>query len=91
VTVWPDPDTYRRVCAILFDEWDPIGVNGGGPRDEYDGYAAGLIRAVLDGADEHRLTERLGRLAREAMGLSHIDTARDRRVARRLIEAVRGM
>ena len=81
---------YRRVCELLFAEWDPIGVNGlGGPQDEYDSYAAGLMRLIEGGADEYRVAHRLGELARVSMGISHVDQERDRRVARQLIDLVR--
>ena len=79
---------YQRVCAVLFDMWDPIGVNGFAPRDEYDFYAAFIIRMIRNDAGEFKLVEHLGCLARDSMGLSHIDEARDRIVAKRLIELV---
>ena len=81
----------EAVCAFLFDEWDPIGVNAFAPRDEYDSYAAGLIRMVRDGADEYKVAHRLTELARISMGLSVGDEERDRAVARRLIALVRGI
>jgi hypothetical protein len=85
------PELYQQVCDLLFDVWDPIGVNGiGGPRDEYDSYAAGLIRLVRAGADESEVTEHLSRLSRITMGLSHVDEDRDRNVARSLHDLVNG-
>lgn len=86
-----DCRVYERVCALLFDEWDPIGVAGlGGPRDEYDAYAGDLMRLVLAGANEDEVSHRLADLARVNMGLSHVDEVRDRAVARRLIALVKG-
>jgi hypothetical protein len=86
-----DANLYQKVCDLLFDEWDPIGVNAlGGPRDEYDSYAAGLVRTILGGADLYRVTQYLGRAARVSMGLSHVDARRDQQVARRLIALIRG-
>lgn len=83
-------EIYQRVCGILFDEWDPIGVKSFAPRDEYDAYAAGFIRLIREGADEYTVTHRLAELARVSMGLTHVDEQRDRRVARHLIAVVRG-
>jgi hypothetical protein len=81
---------YEEVCAFLFDEWDPIGVKVlGFPRDEYDSYAAGLIRLVLAGADEGQVAARLAELARDQMGLAHVENERDKDIARRLIALVR--
>jgi hypothetical protein len=62
----------------------------GGPRDEYDSYAVHLIRLVLADQNEDELSRRLAELARVSMGLSHVDEARDRAVARRLIALVMG-
>jgi hypothetical protein len=83
-------ELYKQVCDLLFDEWDPIGVNEFAPRDEYDSYAAGLIRLVHGGGDEGEVVAMLGYIARESIGLSHVDAERDRVVARRLIALVRG-
>lgn len=86
-----DWELYRQVCAVLWEHWDPIGVNGfGGPSDEYDRYAPALIRHIRGGADDYKVTELLATFARTSMGLSRVDEPRDRAVARRLIELVRG-
>jgi hypothetical protein len=83
---------YEKVCKFLWNEWDPIGVNGlNGPSDEYDSHAASLIRLVQNGADEFAVARRLDQLATESMGLSPINCSeRDRKVARGLIDLVRG-
>jgi hypothetical protein len=79
---------YQAVCAVLFHEWDPIGVRGNAlAADEYDSYAPAVCRMLAEGADEVRLAAHLWRLRTNAMGLS--DGAQqqehDRRVARRLV------
>jgi hypothetical protein len=82
---------YGEVCDLLFDAWDPIGVSGlGGPRDEYDSYAQGLIRIIRDGADLYRVTQYLREAALVSMGLSQVDAQRDQQVARQLIALIRG-
>src|SRR4051794_26880912 len=78
-------DLLPLVRAVLFREWDPIGVNGHGLQDEYDSYAPTICRYLLDGADEHRLVAHLEQLQRVSMGLSSADKDRDRRVARMLL------
>jgi hypothetical protein len=84
-----DATLYQQVFAVLFDDWDPIGVNGFAPRDEYNSYAPALISLIRSGADENKVAEQLGVFARESMRLSHVDVERDRRVTRRLIELIR--
>ncbi|HUR54445.1 MAG TPA: hypothetical protein VMZ71_09960 [Gemmataceae bacterium] len=83
------PTQYRRVCDMLSDLWDPIGVKVFGPPGEYDHYAAGLIRLVESGADEYKVSERLRTIARTTMGISAVDAERDKFVAKLLIEIVR--
>lgn len=62
---------YERVCAFLWEEWDPIGVRSlGGPNDEYDSYAAGLIRLVQTGADEFKVAGQLAKIEEDGIGLS---------------------
>ena len=83
-------ELLRRVCDVLFDEWDPIGVNAFAPSDEYNSYALELVGLIRGGLDERQVAAYLGDIARVRMGLSHVDAARDQSVARHLIERVRG-
>lgn len=83
-----DRDLYERVCRLLWEEWDPIGVKAlGGPNDEYDSYAAGLIRLVQSGADEFKVAGQLTQIEEVSMGLScsQGDEPRRQDVAWRLI------
>ena len=84
------PGLYRQVCTMLWEDWDPIGINAGGPADEYDCYAANLIRLIQSGVTDAGITDVLGHLARAQMGLSRVDKQRDQAVARKLIHLVRG-
>ena len=75
------------VQEILFRDWDPIGVNHNKLcRDEYDSYAFTICRWLREGVDEHRLASHLRDIQQNSMGMSLIDEALHRRVARRLIE-----
>jgi hypothetical protein len=77
------------VRAILFREWDPIGVNDNDLcGDEYDSYAPTICRWLREGVDEYKLAAHLSRIQRESMGMSVIDEELHRRVARRLLELV---
>lgn len=76
----------EEIRGVLLREWDPIGV-GDNPacRNEYDSYALTLCRYLGEGADEYKLTAYLGQVQRVGMGLSSVNEAHDREVARRLL------
>jgi hypothetical protein len=64
----------RRIELILWEEWDPIGVNDcEGAEDEYDSYASGIY-AMFQTPTRPSLVELcayLGRIQTEHMGLNH--------------------
>jgi hypothetical protein len=81
-----------RVRRLLLREWDPIGIYGVGPEDEYDEYAVKLCAMLMDGeANEAELANFMFRAATEPMGLAAGERLeeRSRRVARLLV-GVRG-
>lgn len=74
---------------MLWEEWDPIGINGASTaNDEYDSYAGTIYRFLLEGCDEHKLISHLQNIQRNSMGLSSVDEERDRRVVRLLLALV---
>jgi hypothetical protein len=76
----------ESVRAVLLSEWDPLGVaDNPSCRDEYDRYVATACRLLREGADEHKLAAYLSQVQEVAMGLSRVDSERDRSVARRLL------
>src|SRR4051794_16289936 len=75
---------YQAVRELLFSDWDPIGVNGQGPDDEYDSYAPGVARMLQAGADEAKLAAHLRQVQTNAMGRTRGDDEHSRRIARRL-------
>lgn len=79
------------VNRILFERWDPIGASDdpGWPRDEYEGYAAGVLDLVLRHASDDVVAEHLARIEDEWMGLTPSPLARRVRVAVEIREAVR--
>jgi hypothetical protein len=82
------PLLLQRIDEILFYEWDPIGINHNlQVRDEYAAYTGKICHLLQEGVEETALAHYLGKLANQAMGLSHVDEQRDRRVARRLFSA----
>ena len=69
-----DRQQYGRVLLqvdrILWEDWDPIGVNDEPAAfDEYTTYAPGVIRLLMQGADVRRISEYLADIERERMGL----------------------
>lgn len=88
-TMGSETRLLRAVNDILFDEWDPIGINEYFKcRDEYASYAPTILRILLSGGDEHKLTTHLCELQRVSMGLSKIDEEVNRRIARLLLGLV---
>jgi hypothetical protein len=60
------------VSAVLFERWDPIGVRAldrRWPRDEYEGYAAGVLELMNHAASDDVIAEHLARLESAWMGL----------------------
>lgn len=49
-----------QVDKILWEEWDPIGVNDyGGPDDEYRGYVPSIVALLQRNEDELKIAELL--------------------------------
>jgi hypothetical protein len=76
-------DSIRQ---ILYHEWDPIGVSGSAPEDEYDSHIAPVYRILAGSRSEQELIEFLFRTERDTIGVSCESPERLRPVARRLLE-----
>ncbi len=72
----------RAIRQVLRAEWDPIGC--GVPADEYDSYAPGILRLLVDRADKDHLTDHLYELETIAMGLPG-NREHDARIAEKLL------
>ena len=89
-------DLIAAVNRVLFERWDPIGARAmdpAWPRDEYEGYAAGLLELVLHHASDDVIAEHLAQIEHQWMGL--IPTSLETRVAiaaeiRAAVRGVRG-
>ena len=60
------------ISAVLFERWDPIGVRAldrRWPRDEYEGYAAGILELIDRAASDDVVAEHLARLETAWMGI----------------------
>jgi hypothetical protein len=73
-------DRIAAVDAVLWDVWDPIGVNDvEEARDEYSNYAPAVLRLLDSGASDDRIERHLNELVRVSMGMRPIDPERTRR------------
>lgn len=60
------------ISSVLFERWDPMGVRAQDkrwPRDEYEGYAAGLLELIDHAASDDVIAEHLARLESAWMGI----------------------
>jgi hypothetical protein len=60
------------ISSVLFERWDPMKVrveDPRWPRDEYEGYAAGLLELIDRAASDDVVAEHLARLEGAWMGL----------------------
>lgn len=62
-------DPTERVRAILLTDWDPLIINGYGPPDEYDRYIPDILCLLESRCTVEQLTQHLGRIESEEMGL----------------------
>ncbi len=77
---------YSEVDWILWNDWDPIGVNDyGGPSDEYTGYVPQIYKLLTDLKDETEIAEYLDFISTDNMGLNS-NLTENQRVAKLLIE-----
>ena len=76
-------DSIRQ---ILYREWDPIGVSGSAPEDEYDSYIGPVYRILSGSRSEQELIDFLFRTERDTIGVSCESPEQLRPVARRLLD-----
>jgi hypothetical protein len=82
-----DSSLWRAVDEILWEYWDPIGVNEEPvARDEYTSYVPSVVQLLKNGADARKISQHLLSLETVSMGIS---TASDHRkfVAEKLLDA----
>ncbi|WP_417442075.1 hypothetical protein [Idiomarina sp.] len=79
---------YSAIAEILWEKWDPIGVNDGdnGWDDEYDGYVPHIFRLALEGNDAIRIASSLTSSVEQNIGLGP-DKASDLKVANLIVQA----
>jgi len=79
-------ELVNEVDRILWEEWDPIGVNDeSAARDDYSSYVAAIAHLLQDGADETQIARHLKSIEDHSITVGVYDDRR-KRVARMLVE-----
>jgi hypothetical protein len=60
---------YEAVDLLLWNEWDPIGINDIAPRDEYQSYTPTIYRLKTSGADKETIAKTLHQIETETIGV----------------------
>ena len=60
---------YKAIDEILWNDWDPIGVNDCAPRDEYQSYLPEIFRLKIEGGNAEVIANKLLYFEMERMGL----------------------
>jgi len=63
----------HEIHDILWNDWDPIGVRGFGPEDEYDSYIGGVYRMLASKVPRETLFTHLQKIQTDWMGMSLVD------------------
>ena len=76
---------YKGIDEILWNDWDPIGINKVLPRNEYYGYIPPIFQLAMSGADKETIAQKLDYFVVERMGLnSRIEHCR--KIAEKIIK-----
>ena len=68
---------YESIDLILWNDWDPIGINDIAPRDEYQSYTPTIFKLKTSGVDSETIAKTLHKIETETIGvLGDIDHCR---------------
>lgn len=78
---------YKEIARILWEEWDPIGVNDGDNEwnDEYDSYVPHTFKLAIDNTDASRIAKHLSISIIQNMGMTS-NSNHDLKIARLIVE-----
>ena len=62
-------ELYQKIDGILWNDWDPIGVNDIAPRDEYQSYTPTIFNLIKKDADKETIAQKLYEFETKNMGL----------------------
>ena len=60
---------YKVVNEILWNDWDPIGVNDIAPRDEYHSYVPEIFSLLIQNKTDKEISNRLYKIETETIGV----------------------
>ncbi len=76
---------YKEINKILYEDWDPIDINEGGPIDEYEGYVPTIFSLKSSGASAEVIASELNKIIIEQMGLAG-NFEHCREIAKKILE-----
>ena len=66
----PQKEMYIKIGKVLWENWDPIGINDyTDASDEYDSYTPIIFQMANQQADQETIADKLYQIERERMGL----------------------
>jgi hypothetical protein len=66
-----DPkNLYETIDLILWNDWDPIGINDIAPRDEYQSYTPTIFKLKTNGADKETIAKTLHEIETVTIGVA---------------------
>lgn len=76
---------YLEIDKIIWEDWNPIGLEKEDSADEYDGYLHQLFSLKINGADKNKIAEYLIKSDKEIMGME-IDKFHFEKIAEKITE-----
>ena len=64
----PELKLYKAIDEILWNDWDPIGINESNNRDEYYSYIPAIYELVMSGSNKELIAEKLSYYETVEMG-----------------------
>jgi len=62
-------DFCKEIDEILWNDWNPIGLNNTAPRDEYQGYTPTILKLKNNGADKETIAKTLHEIETGTIGV----------------------
>lgn len=79
--------TWKIIDQILWEDWDPIGINDVAPRDEYQSYVHVIQNMVNENRTEEEIAEKLNQIASVTIGVGE-NLEHCRKVAAKILAGV---
>ena len=63
-------EIYKAINDILYNDWDPIGINNHAPENEYQTYTSIIFSLFIRGADIDAIADKLHEIETSIIGVS---------------------